>query len=291
MATREPYPEPYLAAIRRGFRLASETGTKCGPVHLLVGIAEGDEPAAAALAPARGGSLRDTVTAAGDLPGNGAGYLHMQAQGAARSLAEALGQAPLPAHLLISLLDQGTPGVLRALSLAGLDPAGVRRAALAAAGAPAGLPPATLPPLPPAGTFDRPALPAADLDQRAWGVLRWRQEHLPLRQLRGPGDLAALGNLERAEASRLAGSLALGDDQRFSLMSRHDAEVSRRTAAARPDLLPRPRRAPAYRRRRRRRLPGLSAGWAAWLGNRWVSVRGPWFRLRTLAAYRGAPRP
>jgi hypothetical protein len=32
--------------------------------------------------------------------------------------------------------------------------------------------------------------------------------------------------------------------------------------------------------------PGLPAGWAAWLENRWVSVRDPWFRLRTLGAYR-----
>jgi hypothetical protein len=288
MATREPYPEPYLAAISRGFRFAGETGRRCGPVHFLVGISEGDDGAAAALAPARGGSLRDAVTAAGDAFGDGAGYLHMQAQGAARSLAEALGQALLPGHLLISLLDQGTPEVLRALSLAGLDPAAVRRAALAAVGAPAALPPAALPPLPPAGSFDRPALPAADLDERAWSVLRWRQDHLPLRLLRGPGDLAALGNLERREASRLTDALGLDDDQRFSLMQHHDAEVSRR-AAARPGLAARPR-PPAWRRRRRR-LGGLTAGWAAWLGNRWVSVRDRWFRLRTASAYRGAPRP
>jgi hypothetical protein len=290
VAIREPYPELYLAAISRGFRFAGETGRRCGPVHFLVGISEGDDGAAAALAPARGGSLRDAVTGAGDAFGDGAGYLHMQAQGAARSLAEALGQALLPGHLLISLLDQATPEVLRALSLAGLDPAAVRRAALAAVGAPAALPPAALPPLPAAGSFDRPALPAADLDERAWSVLRWRQDHLPLRRLRGPGDLAALGNLECREASRLTDVLGLDDDQRFSLMQHHAAEVSRRAAAARPGLAARSRRPPAWRRRRRR-LGGLTAGWAAWLGNRWVSVRDRWFRLRTASAYRGAPRP
>ena len=136
--------------------------------------------------------------------------------------------------------------------------------------------------------MDRPALPAAELDERAWGVLRWRQDHLPLGKLRRHGDWAALGNLERAAATRIADDLGLDDDQRCSLMSHHDTEVARRAAAARP----------ASPRARASRRPGGATlavrpapGWAAWLGNRWVSVRDRWFRLRTLGSYRHAPQP
>ncbi|MGD0062272.1 MAG: Clp protease N-terminal domain-containing protein [Streptosporangiaceae bacterium] len=288
MASREPDPEPYLAAIRRGFQFARELGCRCGTVHLLVGISEGHDQAAA-LGLRQGRSLRDAVTEAGDAFGDGAGYLHMQAQGAARSLARQLGQPLHPGHLLTALLDQGTPDVLRALTLAGLDPAAVRRAALAAVGAPAGLPPAAMPPLAPAGSLGRPALPVAELDERAWAALRWRQDHLPLSKLRHHQDWAALGNLERAAARRIADELELDDDQRFSLISHHDTEVARRAAQARPDLAPRPRKQPAWHRHPW--LHGLPAGWAAWLGNRWVSVRDRWFRLRTLRSYRQAPQP
>jgi hypothetical protein len=218
----------------------------------------------------------------------------MQAQEAARALARQLGQPLDPAHLLTALLDQGSPDVLRALTLADLDPAVVRRAALAAVGAPAGLPPTAMPPLAPAGSMDHPPLPVAELDERAWGALRWRQDHLPLSKLRRHGDSAALGNLERAAARQIADDLGLDDDQRFSLMSHHDAEVARRAAAARPDLAPRPRPRPRPRKRpawqRRLRL-SVFAGWGAWLSNRWVSVRDRWFRLRTLSSYRRAPQP
>ena len=296
MASQERYPEPYLGAIHRGFLYARELGRQCGPLHLLVGVAEGGGPAAAALDPGHGRSLRAVVRDAGDAFGDGAGYLQMQAQDAATSLAAELGQQPAPAHLLIALLDQGTPDVLRALSLAGLDATAVRQAAVAAAGAPAGLPPLTLPAPVPAGTMDRPALPVGELDERAWGVLRWRQDHLPIASLRGRGDLAALGNLERDAALRIAGRLRLDDDQRYSLLSRHDAEVTARATAARPDLGPRPRRPPLrYRRRYRMRyrprwLAGIPGGLAAWLSNRRVSVRDRWFRLRTRGSYRGAPQ-
>jgi len=142
--------------------------------------------------------------------------------------------------------------------------------------------------------MDRPALPVEELDGRAWRTLRWRQDHLPLGKVRGRGDLAALCNLERSAALRVGERLGLADDQRYSLLSRHDAEVIRRAADARPDLGPQPRRPPLrYRRRRRYRLPWLPAvqgGLAAWRSNRRVSVRDRWFRLRTRGSYRGAPQ-
>ena len=60
----EEMSDPYLAAIRRGFWLAGDLGCGRGPVHFLVGIAEGHGAAAAALDPGHGHSLRAVVTAA-----------------------------------------------------------------------------------------------------------------------------------------------------------------------------------------------------------------------------------
>jgi len=306
-----PYPE----AIRRGFLLARELGQSCGPAHLLVGVAEGDGPAAAALDPGQGRSLRGVVTAdtgaadagapGGGMAGSrhgGLGHRQMQAQGAALALAESRGERVGAEHLLIALLDQGTAPVLEALGRAGLDPATVRRAAATAIGAP-GLPPIELPPPAPAGTMDRAPLPVAELDDRAWAALRWRQDHLPVGRLHRPSDREALLHLERNEAWRVADRLALDDDQRYSLISHHADEVGRRVERARPDLPqpPSPRdraqaRAVALARRHRRRpgravaLRNLTVGWGTWFGNRRVGLRDRWFRLRTTGSYRGAPQ-
>ena len=144
------------------------------------------------------------------------------------------------------------------------------------------LPPVPLPALTPAGTLDRPPLPVADLDARAWTVLRWRQAHLPLRRLRGPGDLRALINLERAAAWRVADRLGLDDDQRHSLVWQHASRVGQ--LAARTDLVGSAPRRPPRRR-------GVTVGWATWFGNRQVGLRDRWFRLRTSWHYRGCPAP
>jgi hypothetical protein len=53
--------DEYGGALLRGFRFANEVGVTCGPVHFLVGVAEGDGPAARALS-GSGRSLRDVVT-------------------------------------------------------------------------------------------------------------------------------------------------------------------------------------------------------------------------------------
>jgi hypothetical protein len=293
MAREEEPGGPYLEAIQRAFEFAHEHGRGCGPAEFLVGISEGHGPAAAALDPGSGLSLRQVAAAAARPAGQGAGYLHMQAQEAATMLAASRAEPAGPGHLLVVLLDQGTPEVKGLLSQAGLDPATVRRAALAAIGAPADLPPIPLPALTPAGTLDRPPLPVAGLDTRAWAVLRWRHDHLPLAELRRAGDLQALSHLERAAAWRLAGRLGLDDDQRYSLVWHHDHQVTRRVAQARPDLArpamtpPGPRRLP----RRRLRFLNVTVGWAAWLGNRRVGLRDRWFRLRTTGRYRGCPQP
>src|SRR5215470_8152167 len=51
---------------------------------------------------------------------------------------------------------------------------------LAAVSAPVGLPSTGMHAQAPAGSMDRPAVPVAELDKRAWGALRWRQDRLPL---------------------------------------------------------------------------------------------------------------
>ena len=300
---------PYLEAIRRGFMLARELDQPCGPAHLLVGVAEGDGPAATTLDPGQGRSLRAAVAAdteargAGNSPYGGLGHLHMQAQGAAMALAESRGEQVSAEHLLIALVDQGTAPVLQALNQVGLDREAVRRSAATAIGDP-GLPPIELPAPTPAGTLDRAPLPISDLDDRAWAALRWRQDHLPIGRLRRPSDREALLHLERDEAWRLADRLALDDDQRYSLISRHADEVGRRVDRARPDFATPPSpgdraqaRAVALSRRHRRRrgrtlqLRNVTVGWGVWFGNRRRGLRDRWFRLRTTSSYRGAPQP
>jgi hypothetical protein len=134
-------------------------------------------------------------------------------------------------HLLVALIDQGIAEVLQTLSRAGLDLAAIRRAALAGIGAPAGQPAVSLPPLPPAGSLDRPFLPVTELDERAWRVLAWRHDHLPLDRLCRAGHRQGLSHLERDEASRLADRLGLDEDQRYSLIWHHDAAVEQQVAS------------------------------------------------------------
>ncbi len=291
---------PYQDAIRRAFDFARQTGTGCRPVHFLVGIAEGNGPASAALRPADGGSLRAVVEGMSDWPGGApAAYLNLQAQQGAQSLASARSEPAGVEHLLVALLDQGTPEVLDALSQARLDPAAIRRAALAALGAPDDLPRIAFEPVTPAGTLDRPALPVPDLSQRAWALLCWRQDHLPLRMLHRRSDTDALIHLERRAVGRLADRLALDDDQRFSLLQHHEQAVDERVARARSDVA-RLRGRPAGRPRpplalrppwRRFRWLGVTVGWRVWVSNRRVAARDRWFRLRAARAYRGAPLP
>jgi hypothetical protein len=297
--------DPYLDAMRRGLSFASELGQRPGSVHLLVGISLGDGPMATVLAntvpgntalgpeAGKGRSLRDVVAAAAAEFGAGAAvWQHIQAQEAAREFAAALGRRRAPEHLLVALLDQGVPEVRVALDRAGIDAVTARAAALAAAGADAALPPLTMPSPVPAGTMDRAPLPVERLDTRAWRVLGWRQDHLPLRQLQRRQQAASLSRLEDRAALRLADRLGLDDDQRYSLLRHHADQVRRRVADARPDLADPPRSPP---RAGTRHPPGpagrrLIVGWGAWLENRRTGLRDRWLELRTRAAYRGCPQ-
>jgi hypothetical protein len=106
---------PYQAAIQRAFQFAHAQGRACDPADFLVGLAAGSGAAAAALHPGSGLSLADIAAVSGGPSRQRGGYLHMQAQEAATSLAAARDQPVAPEHLLIALLDQGTPEVLAQL--------------------------------------------------------------------------------------------------------------------------------------------------------------------------------
>lgn len=283
-------PDEYHEAVGRGLQFARGLGRTPGPAHLLVGISLGGGPAAAAL---RGGTgrppLREVVAAWGEESGSGEIWLHLQAQEAARQFAAGLGQRAEPWHLLAALLDQGTPEVTAALTEAGIDPQATRQAALAAVGIPADHPPFPMPSPMPAGALDRPPLPVDRLDERAWRVLRWRQDHLPLDRLRRRSQVGSLSRMEERAALRLADKLDVDDDQRYSLLHHHADQVTRRVAAARPDLTG------PLRGRRRVHRPGpgplvLMVGWGAWLENRRTGLRDRVFWLRTRAAYRDCPQ-
>ena len=289
----------YLEAMRLGLGFARELGQRAGSVHLLVGISLGDGPAASALS-SPGRSLREVVTAgAAELGPGAATWQHLQAQEAARQFADALGQRRAPEHLLVALIDQGTAEVQLALERAGIDPAAVREAALAGAGARGSYPSLAMPSPMPAGTLDRPPLPVERLNERAWRVLRWRQDHLPLDRVHGHPQAGSLYHLEARAALRLASRLGLDGDQRYSLLHHHTDEVRRRVAAANPDLASplRDRPRPHLRRGHRPGWPRqvraplqLLAGWGVWLENRRTGLRDRWFLLRTRAAYRGCPQ-
>jgi hypothetical protein len=293
---------PYWDAMYRGFHFANELGATCGPVHFLVGIAEGVGPAADALSARHDPGLRAVIAANGGAVGRGALYLNQQAQAAARLFADTHGVPITAEHLLVAVLDQGTAEVLETLRRAGIEPDAARRAALSGLGLAGDLPRITMPATTPAGTLDRPALPVSALDPSALAMLRWRQEHLPLRRVRSRSSWQALSSLEHSAAWRVGLKLGLDDDQRDSLLSHHRDDVERLMAGVRPDLAPPPPPTASgwlsyrfigprpWRSRQVRRLLRFTVGWGTWFGNRWVGLRDKWFRLTTLRYYRAAPR-
>jgi hypothetical protein len=215
--------------------------------------------------------------------------------------AESRSEVFAPAHLAVALIDQADAGVVELLSDASIDPLAIRAAAQEMLGGPAFEPAIPMPPLCPAGTQDRPALPVAELDPSAWAVLIWRQGHLPLRRLKRKSDWYALSNLEYRAARSTAARRALDDDQRYSLISQHRDQVEALAHEARPDLVETPkRRREGYQRsiplvglRRpstwRRLVPNFMVGWPTWFANRRSGLRDKYFRLVTASAYWGQP--
>jgi len=157
----------------------------------------------------------------------------------------------------------------------------------------------------PAGTHDQPPLPVEQLDRRAWAVLTWRQEHLPLQHLRRRSDWEAMQSLEQRAVWDIADQLRLDDDQRYSLLWRHGERVRQVAQDASPTaagLIQPARTSPTgtLRRATRRRfrwswlVPGFMVGWPTWFANRRVDtmvfVRDTRFRLLTRSTYAKQPQ-
>ena len=190
--------------------------------------------------------------------------------------------------------------MLDALDQAGLDLAAVRRVALGTLGAPGDLPPISMPPLTPAGTMDRPPLPIDDLNPQAWSALCWRQDHLPLQEIKRQEHYFSLHRLESRAAWRVASKLQLDDDQRYSVRCHHLDQVEQRTSCAKPKFVGLRTAEPGFPSRsitvrHRRRLSRIGwfsfmVGWGTWIGNRRVGIRNRWFQFRTQRYFRRAPQ-
>jgi hypothetical protein len=290
----------YAGALRRGFEFAHELRAICGPVHFLVALSEDGGVAGTVFENGSGLTLRSVVSADPNGLGQGALYLSSQVQEAARSLADAQDQQVLAEHLLLAVLDQGSPQVQVALSRVGLDFKSVRGPVLEAIRMPLNAPTIAMPATMPRGTGDNPALAAPDLDPSAWEALCWRQEHLPIERVRKPSQRNSLYLVEQKASRKISQERKLDDDQLYSLRSRHRHEVEPRVSRARPDLIERPSTTlgepPTFHTgvRRARRFPprflNFTVGWGTWFRNRQVGLNYRWFRLRTASYYRGAPQ-
>lgn len=277
-----------MRAMGRGFDFARELGSECGPVHFLVGIAEGGGPLGAVLAGNGDGSLRSVVTADPSAVGQGATYLHTQAQGAARDFATSRGEPVSVEHLLVALCDQADPTPVEAMRRADVDAGRARSAALAAIGAPVDQPRIALPPLTPAGTLDRPPLPLSELPTEARAVLQARQDRLPLSRLHRTSDWFAIMSNESRAVARLAKRFKMDDDRACSLQRHHDDAVTRRAHEVAPGMVDLPRDPGEPSRPHadfvvgprpwRSRHPVLG-GWGCWFGNRRIDLHAAWLRL------------
>jgi hypothetical protein len=300
-------PRPHLnnsahQVVYRAFLIAAETGERCRPVHLLAALAEIAGPIADALRPPGAGPLFPRVPDPPKVHGGGASYLCMQTQQAARDLAIRRGETEAPEHLFLAVIDQAEPEAVALLAGADLDLGDLRKTALEMLGARHDLGTIPIPALVPAGTMDRPALPVGELDPRAWAALCWRRDHLPLGRVRTRSNYEALGHLESRAAWRLASALELDADQGHSLCHHHLDRLEHLLAEAHPSLVDQRRSRESgfpvgsmvtirsrWQRPYRFRGLRLFVGWGTWCRNRQVNLRNRWFRLRTIAYYRGAP--
>lgn len=194
------HEQPGHLVVHRAFQIAAAAGARCGPVHLLAALAERDDEIGNALRQLRAPEPPPTPRGRG----TSSTYIFGQLQRAAVEFAAQRGE-PLDApHLLVAALDQADPETLRLLTASEIDPSDVRRTALSELGVSSDLAPIAMPAPTPAGTMDRPPLAVQDLDPRAWTVLAWRQDHLPLHRIRRTWHADALHALEQHVAWQLA---------------------------------------------------------------------------------------
>ncbi len=141
--------------------------------------------------------------------------------------------------------------------------------------------------------------PRSDLDHRAWQLLRWRQDHLPLDRVRGPSDWLALQHLEERAATRIVNRLKIEARHGYGLMAYHQLEVELLTAQAAPDcwatwtrrqLRPPPESGPVPTTWWARHVPATPDRFRSWISRRWSHVRDLRFAILTRRSYRGGPK-
>ncbi len=152
-------------------------------------------------------------------------YLCGQVQHGARLYASQRGEPMLPEHLLVVLIDQRDAEVMTQLASVGLDPSTLRRAALAELGEPLDRPVLELPAPTPAGTMDRPALEIGEPRAAGVGGARLAPTAVAVGSGQRPSDWYALSSAEQRAAWKIADAAGVDDDQRYSLIARHAAEV------------------------------------------------------------------
>jgi hypothetical protein len=146
-----------------------------------------------------------------------------------------------------------------------------------------------------------PTSPAhKELDDQAWQLLRWRQDHLPLDRVRGPTDWLALQHLEQRAATRIVHRLKVEARHGYGLVAYHQLEVELLAAQAAPDhwatwtsheLGPGPELAsPPQRTWWVRHTPRALSRLRIWATNRKRDVHDLRFALMTRRSYRGAPK-
>ncbi len=285
--------QPGHALVIEAFRHASHDGGECRPVHLLYALAEQPGPLAETLSPVALHPRNNPPTRSA---GATSTYQLDQVSTTAQTLAGDRGEQFDAPHLLIALIDCGDPESLAVLADAGVDTGAVRRAALLLLGASPDLPAITPAEPTPAGTLDRPPLRVDELDPRVWSVLTWRQGHLPVSKLRRSSHAVALQSSEERTAWDIVDRAGVDEDQRYSLLARHDEAVEHRIRTTHPGLLPdyedTDMSGPVFAvasGRLRSRLPNFMHGWPTWFANRRVGMRDRWFAFRTRTAFRGQP--
>ena len=130
----------------------------------------------------------------------------------------------------------------------------------------------------------------SDLPADVWAELHHRQDRIPFHRIRSRWDWFALNDIEQRAVDRLAKKHHLSDVERQSLLRQHlaffDRTASERAPSVAATIYPHGRETAGlvgYRtvpRGRHHHRHVVPVGWGTWFGNRWVTIRRTWFRVR-----------
>ena len=130
----------------------------------------------------------------------------------------------------------------------------------------------------------------SDLPADVSAAIHHRQARIPFHRIRTRSDWYALNGIEQQAVDRLAKQHHLTEDERQLLLRHHldffDRNASNAAPSVAATIYPHGREGAAfigYRTVRRHRHPRrrvIPVGWGTWFGNRWVTIRQAWFRVR-----------